>query len=614
MAKLPDETAFGERPTPSLPRRTPMVAEYRPTTGFEGAGADQMAHSAREFESAAGVVMQAKEQADTLAAEDAFNKLRQSQMGLMYGPNGLLNQKGSAAVNRDLPSEYGTQLKASADEIGNGLVNDNQKKLFARRAAQAQLQLQETAYKHVAQQSDVYANQVLEGTLDTESRVAAAGGDMPTSMLRINAAIDRHAQRFGTPEQEVTSLKMKAADALWSAKIKSLVYTDPITAQKLFNDPAVNAQIGPQNRVVLEHELHTAIRPIEAKSVAEQAMSPQTVQTAGTAMAVGGEPTLTAVANQEEGGGTVRTSTVPSGSPSSVRDLRAQLGTFVTNGEALAEKLHPGDAIFRDQVVSQIKGKISTIAAAFEGEQRQAHGLLLTTLSGGPDGKSRKPTTLDELMAAPGARQAYTLLDPGSLHGISAALEHNQIEAMGRPVKTDPKVEKAIYDRIYLPDDDPRKINSPAQLTQYFTHGLNQASVDWLTRKIDEQGSAGGRNFSSDIKTAIDSAHRRFLTSPIGLMQQDKAEDASYKFRYDLTQKIDEYRKAGKDPRGLITPGSQDFMLTPERLATYMPSTRTSVADVAATFEAGKTYDFKQGRLKFKGGDPKAQINWEPAK
>lgn len=609
MARLPGSEALGERPAPALPRRTPMVAEYRPTTGFEDAGAQSMAHTSAEFQQAAAVVLTAKDQQDTLAAEDAYNKLRLKQVDLTYGPNGIMSLKGSQTMNRDLPAEYGGQLSAAATELSGGLGNDYQRQLFAKRAAHAEFDIKSSAAQHQAQQSDVYANQVLQGTLDTESRVAAAGGDLPTSMLRITSAIDRHAQRFGTPEQEVTALKMKAADSLWSSKIKSLVYTDPTAAQRLFSDPAINAQIGPANRIVLEHELHTAIRPIEAKGIAEQAMAPQAVQLAGAKMEAGGEPTLTPVVNQQEG---VRTSAAL---PSTTRDLRAQLGSFVTRGEELAEHLHPGDAVFRDQVIAQIKGKVSTIAAAFEGEQRQAHGMLLTQLSGGPDGKRPKPTTLDELFARPGAREAYTKLDPGSLQGISAALQHNQIESMGRPVKTNPKVEKALYDRIYLSDDDPRKINSPAQLTQYFASGLNQGSIDWLTKKIDEQLSAGGRNFSSDIKTAIDSAHRRFVTSPIGSIQPDKAEDASYKFRYDLTQKIDEYRKAGKDPRGLITPGSSDFMLTSERLATYMPGARQAVSDAASSaYEAGKTYEFKQGRLKFKGGDPKAQINWEPAK
>lgn len=613
MAKLPSETDLGERPTPTLPRRTPMVAEYHPQTGFEGAGAEQLAHSSREFEGAAHVVLQAKEQADTLAAEDAFNTLRQKQMGLIYGPNGVLNQKGSAAVNRDLPTEYGTQLRTSADELSNGLGNDNQKKMFARRAATAQLQLQETAYQHVARQSDVYANQVLEGTLDTESRVAAAGGDIATSSLRINAAIDRHAQRFGTPEQEVTALKMKAADTLWSSKIKGLMYSDPQAAKKLFDDPGVNAQIGAQNRIVIEHELHTVIRPIEAKSDAELAMTPQTTQVASTATEVGGEPTVQAVSNVAEG-----TAPAPSATPTNKRDLQAHLGEYITNAEKIAEQRHPGDAVYRDQVVSQVKGKIATIAAAFEGEQRQAHGVLLTALAGGPDGKASKPTTLDDLLSLPGARQAYSILDPSALLGINSRIEHNQIESMGRPIKTDPKVEKALFDRIHLPEDDPRKISSPNQLTSFFAKGINQSSYDWLRKELDMQMNAGGRSLSSSVQDARNTAHSMLRSSPMGSLRPDLAEEAAYRFRIDLAKKVDEYSNTpGKDPRTLLTPGSPDYALSPEKVGAYMPNSRGVVSQEArdklpkiandADFDklpAGAAFIDPQGQMRQKSGTP----------
>lgn len=610
MARLPDSTALGERPVPVLPRRTPMVAQYHPTTGFEESGAQSMAHTSAEFEQAAHVVLQAKEQQDTLAAEDAYNKLRQTQIDLTYGPNGIVNQKGAAAMNRDLPAEYGGQLVKAADGLAKGLGNDNQRTMFARRAALSRQDVMQVAGHHQAHQSDVYANQVLEGTLDTESRVAAAGGDIQTSMLRMSAAIDRHAQRFGTAEQEVTALKMKAADSLWSSKIKAMVYTDPVAASALYKQHS--AEIGPANRIVLEHEIHTTIRPIEAKAVAEAVLKGGTLEQDGARMNVGGEPAVQAVVSDVAvpGGvgyravtpaGTITEGTAPSEAealkrvrlasglpakqapstalPTNTRDLRAQLAAFVDNGEKMAERLHPGDALFRDQVVSQIKGYVSTIAAAQEGIQRQAHGTLLTHLSGGPDGKTPKPTTMDELLALPGAREAYSHLDPGSLHGISAALQHNQIEAMGRAVKSNPVSYREARSRIYLPDGDERKITSPAQLTQFYAQDVTHPDIEGLRQELDQQMSISGRTFTADIETARVSAHRRFMTTPVGSIQPDKAEEAAYNFNNDLNKKIAEYGKTpGKDPRSLITPGSPDYMLTSERLASYMPSMRASVA------------------------------------
>src|SRR5262249_11458701 len=149
----------------------------------------------------------------------------------------------------------------------SGLANDNQRRLFTKRAALSQQELIGQAMHHVAQQSDVFASEVLKGTIDTESRVAAAGGDIPTSLLRMNAAIDRQAARFGLPEEMVTSMKMSAADSLWTARVKGLINTNPLAARTVYEAHAT--EIGPQNRPVLEHEIKTAVTPIEAKAIAD---------------------------------------------------------------------------------------------------------------------------------------------------------------------------------------------------------------------------------------------------------------------------------------------------------------------------------------------------------
>jgi len=609
MAKLPDVTAFGERPQVQLPRRTPIVADYRPTTGLEGAAAETMAHMGADWERTAAIVADAKEKADVLAAEDAYNKLKNAQLDLTYGQNGFMNLKGADAVNRDVPTQYGVQLRDAAKALSDGLGNDYQKQLFAKRAANAQLQMQEQAYHHVAQQSDQYANDVLQGTLDTESRVAAAGGDVPTSLVRMNAAIDRHAQRFGMPEQEVTSLKMKAADSLWSAQIKSTINTDPVRAQAIYK--AHEAEIGPVNRVVLQHELNTAIRPIEAKLAAEFVLkAPQTVEFQKV-MDTGGEPLINSVMRQDQSQPVGAKLT--GGNPDNVRDTRAMLATWVNNAESVAQRLHPNDPVFRDMVVTQVKGYVSTIVAAQEGKQRQDQGTLLSYIAG-QDGKP-KPTTLDELFARPGAREAWAGLDPGALAGMNALLQHNQVEAMGGVVKSDPRMVKSLFDRIHADDSDPRKITSPSELAPFFAKGVSRTDYDWLKQEIDQQNSVVGRSFTADLNKVRNSAHSMLVRSNLGAAFPDKAEEASYRFNADLQTKVDQYRKDGKDPRLLLTPGTPDYVLAPEKVASYLPSGKQAIAQQAAgQYEKGKTYTFRQGKLEFLGGDPTDQKNWRAAK
>src|SRR3990167_10896283 len=94
MARLPGAEALGERPTPTLPRRTPLVADYRATSGFEESSAQVLGHSASELQTAANSAMQMQEQHDAVRAEDAFNQLRQRQLDLTFGKEGFATLKG----------------------------------------------------------------------------------------------------------------------------------------------------------------------------------------------------------------------------------------------------------------------------------------------------------------------------------------------------------------------------------------------------------------------------------------------------------------------------------------------------------------------------------------
>ena len=109
MAQLPTAEALGETPVPVLPRRTPMLAYYRPTTGMEEVPAQELNRGAGELAGAAQVALRAKEQQDNLRAEDALNQLRTKETDLTFGANGFANLKGAQAVNQPVLKSYGGQ-------------------------------------------------------------------------------------------------------------------------------------------------------------------------------------------------------------------------------------------------------------------------------------------------------------------------------------------------------------------------------------------------------------------------------------------------------------------------------------------------------------------------
>ena len=65
--------------------------------------------------------------------------------------------------------------------------------------------------------------------------------------------------------------------------------------------------------------------------------------------------------------------------------------------------------------------------------------------------------------------------------------------------------------------------------------------------------------------------------SLIGGIQPDLAEEAAFRFSNALTDKIDAYRKEGKDPRDLLTSGKPDYMLAPNVVSSFMASPTAAV-------------------------------------
>lgn len=314
MAKLPDATAFGERPTPQLARRTPMVATYRPTSGFEGATAEEMGQSGAEFSQAARVALEAKDQQDNLVAEDAYNRLRAKQTELTLGPDGFANLKGGDAVNRPVLKEYGGALDQAAADISGGLQNDYQRQLFSRRAAVAGMQMREDIGRHILQQNNIYSQTVYDAGLDVESKAAAARWDKPDAatvpMLNIENKINQRARFLGMTGEEgkvwVQDQRQKAESKVYASMVESALVSDPATgpfaARELLK--AHGDVINPDVRAVLQYKVNQSALPIEQRAVAQDAIK-TIVPKVGVQLAIGGHPVVDLVArviSAESGG------------------------------------------------------------------------------------------------------------------------------------------------------------------------------------------------------------------------------------------------------------------------------------------------------------------------
>lgn len=604
MPTLPDFQSFGERPAPTVPRRTPNIATYDPTSGFEGAAGQELNRAANDQEQAMHFAIQAKEHTDTLAAESAFNALRQKQIDLSYGKDGFMNLKGADTVNRDVPGQYGAMLTGASDKLSTGLANDYQRQLFSNRAVVAQQEMQSLAFRHVAQQSDVYANQVLDGTLDTESRVAAAGGDIATSLLRMNAAIDRHSLRFGTAEEMITGQKMKAASSLWSAKIAGMIPGDPFGAQKLFNEH--RTEIGPEHAAVLEHQVKAAVQPNEARADASAALqsilvkptlSGQGADTDPTAipgmLGIRGDPQeiarqladdvnvspadragiLAQMQRQMAAGGVTA-------APRTRLEVLAKLGEGEARTAAMAEQRHPGDAVYADLAQTQFIAHMQRIARATDGVTQKLSADLEN------DAITKKYTSLDDMLANPANASAWALTAPTTKRWLTQLVEHNAKAANGEFTKSDPQLFNSIRRRFYGDTEDGPQFTSPAQLTPYFANGINAPDSERLRKEYQEAQTPEGNPFLKQVNHVKETG-RKMLTqsmSTFALAHPDLAEEAAYRFGVDMDSKIAEARKAGGSAvSDLFNPTSKTYVLSPGRVSAFMPTEAQAVAAKAAT-------------------------------
>lgn len=153
----------------------------------------------------ASIAMKAKEDADTLRAEEAFNRLRENQNQLGYGDGkeegGAFNVKGGNVFNRgdDAPSykdEYLTKFDERSQKIFDELGNDSQKSKFFQIANRARVEFDGALSRHEAQQGEVYREGVYKGVLEVEREHIAQNFRDPDSVAQSIERVKANTKMF----------------------------------------------------------------------------------------------------------------------------------------------------------------------------------------------------------------------------------------------------------------------------------------------------------------------------------------------------------------------------------------------------------------------------------
>lgn len=261
--------------------------------------------------------------------------------------------------------------------------------------------------------------------------------------------------------------------------------------------------------------------------------------------------------------------------PMTTADLESKEADVISQAQAVAERRRPGDNVYRDQVVSEARSAWSKDVQALRGQDYANMSKVLdVAVHGGATSISDLP---------PDIQQTLAKLPPRDYQGVQAQLERNVRAANGEFTKSDPVLVNSLRQRIYLPDGDPQRLTSPAQLTQYIASGLNYTDTQRLRTEMAEANTPEGNPFLKRVNGVKESARKMLIANAFtnASMHPELAEEAAYRFGTDLDDKIKAARAAKKDPTSLFTPGSPDYVLDPARVMAFNPSEADVVAQRA---------------------------------
>ena len=230
MARLPDVTTFGSRPTPNP---TGGIAGYQATTGAEELLGETLRDVSKDFE-------QHLDEINTLRAEEALNKLYESQLELTMGEKGFSNLKSGDAATSQFDKDYLKQFNEVAKQIENTLSTPEQKMKYQKRAGMARVQFEENMAQHKLRQGEVYSKQVFESIGETTARVAAASyanpADVAAQSERLKAATQAFAKRNGMDAQTTESLMIEQESGLSMAVLNAMMNDGNDIAAKNYFD------------------------------------------------------------------------------------------------------------------------------------------------------------------------------------------------------------------------------------------------------------------------------------------------------------------------------------------------------------------------------------------
>lgn len=141
-----------------------------------------------------------------------------------------------------------------------------------------------------------------------------------------------------------------------------------------------------------------------------------------------------------------------------------------------------------------------------------------------------------------------------------------------------------LFQRITAPASDPNRISDTKPIDEAFGAGqLTNTDYTFLRNQVTQQKGPQGELLKEDIGHFLTGVRPQIdHSNPL----QEGKEDPSgiqnfYRYRMALMSKVEEYAKAGKDPRDLLNPNKPDYFGTPQAVSSYTVPLQQSVKNLS---------------------------------
>jgi hypothetical protein len=163
---------------------------------------------------------------------------------------------------------------------------------------------------------------------------------------------------------------------------------------------------------------------------------------------------------------------------------------------------------------------------------------------------------------------------------LSLDVQKRMIDVMQRGFRPDPPPHASrgklleLLPRVSVPDDDPSKITDPAKIDDAYINGdLSKEDFRTLRREFREVNSAEGKRLAPGKADLINMVTEQIAASKPRTADMDMAIGLQLqRLVQDIQDKVDDYRKAGKNPRDLFDRSKPDYLGKPEIIASYQPT------------------------------------------